>query len=72
MTTKNKIEFSVNQEVTYRPYGKDVAAIVKEVDINGSISCENDTRVFYRLSGNANAVTSGLSIKESIYFEEVS
>ncbi len=68
--TKHKIEFKVDQKVTYRPYGKDIAAIVKEVDVVGSVSDANDERVFYRLGGNANAVTSGLSIKESVYFEE--
>jgi len=64
---RNKIEFAVGDEVTFKPYEKEVKAIVKEVDVSNVF--EKDERIFYKLGGDAVSVTTGKSIMESEYFE---
>ncbi len=65
---QDKFEFSIGDEVTYKPYEKALKAIIKEVDVKNRF--EEDERIFYKLGGDAVvSVTSGLSIMESEYFE---
>jgi hypothetical protein len=72
----HRVEFKVGQEVTFHNYeGNDpIPAVVVEANCDGRSFLEDDHRVFYQLSGrhrgnSLNSLTTGLSIKESIYFK---
>lgn len=57
-------EFEIGDLVTFNPYGKQCKCRVK------SISTHKDGRIFYELRGEAITRTTGLSIEESIHFED--
>ena len=74
----DRTEFKVGQFVTFQPYedNDSVPAVVAEVGCDGLTFTENDTRIFYRLTGRyANnrlkSICTGKSIKESIYYAPV-
>ena len=69
---RNKIEFGINDDITYAPYEKEFSVKIAAVDIvpAGHIGEQDDVRIFYefRLQGIMVQAT-GLCIKESIYYE---
>ncbi len=69
---QDKFEFSIGDEVTYKPYEKELKAIVIGVGFEHlrHIRDEHDNRVFYQLRGDGVvSKTSGRSIVESEYFD---
>ncbi len=71
------IEFKVGDIVTYKPFEKAISAVVEEVDVPNQSYSMDDERVYYRLGSHitgrkysaVNAVSSGMSIQESQYYE---
>ena len=69
--SRNKIEFKVNDDITYAPYEKEFDVKVIGVDVTPPMAVEDDERIFYEFKlQNLKVVSSGLCIKESIYYEE--
>lgn len=70
----NQPEFKIGDEVTFKPYEKSLACIVKRVQVgmlgNGrAFNGHEDDRIFYVLEGEAWTTTTGLSIVESRLFK---
>lgn len=68
-----KTEFAPGDKVTFFPYEKEIPAVVKRIVPASKVTfVENDDRVFYELTGAGKqpllTITTGGSIKESIYF----
>ncbi len=69
-----KTEFKTGDKVTFKPYEKECDCAVKAIKHgwcgNGKDMFQNqDDRVFYRLTGEAETLTTGKSIMESALFE---
>lgn len=70
-----KVEFNINDSVTFVSYGKELKATVKDTQkgINGTgfhVDGSPDERVFYKLTGKGVLTcTSGLCIKESSFYQ---
>lgn len=57
-------EFEIGDQVTFNPYGKRLSCTVK------AIAPHRDGRIFYELRGEAITRSTGISIEESIHFED--
>lgn len=72
---KDKIEFEIDQKVTFNPYGEKHIRYVVNIRPHIDSFGRQDNRVFYLLSnekgGRICTETSGLCIEESIYFKEL-
>lgn len=68
---RNKIEFSVNDDITYAPYEKSFAVKILEVDVIPVGRSNKDERIFYTMRvQNITVCATGLCIKESMYYKE--
>ncbi|MCK4500540.1 hypothetical protein KAU11_08575 [Candidatus Babeliales bacterium] len=66
---RNKIEFRVGDKITYAPYEKEFEVKVTAVDVIPVGRSTTDDRIFYNFKLDGIEMTSsGLCIKESIYF----
>lgn len=57
-------EFEIGEQVTFNPYGRRLSCTVMEV------VAHSDGRIFYGLRGQAITRSTGLSIEESIHYED--
>lgn len=68
-----KTEFNIGDKVTFHPYEKGHAAVIKGVQ-EGMFSNMNDDRIFYELTGYGksvvNSICTGKSIEESVLYDE--
>lgn len=70
-----KPEFKIGDSVCFKPYEKDCKCTVKSIQHgwcgDGKDMFRNqDDRVFYRLTGEAETLTTGKCIRESVLFEQ--
>lgn len=69
-----KPEFQIGQVVTFKPYEKPCKCVVKGIQIGWrgdgrDMQGNEDSRVFYKLAGEAVSLTTGKSIMDSELFE---
>ena len=66
-------EFSIGEEVTFKPYEKACKCVVKDIQLGawgeGRCLSGEDDRIFYKLTGEAISLSTGKSIVESKYFD---
>ena len=72
MKTKNKVEFEIGDEITFKPY-EDAhrAKIVGVFPNRHPFKDSEDERVYYKVAGpRVVSTTTGESILESVYYTE--